>query len=44
MKAVRQATRALPKRIRVDNSTEFTSKALDHWASGTGSSWTSAGP
>jgi len=26
------ATRALPKRIRVDNGTEFTSKALDHWA------------
>ena len=26
------ATRALPKRIRVDNGTEFTSKALDRWA------------
>jgi putative transposase len=25
-------TRALPKRIRVDNGTEFTSKALDRWA------------
>ncbi len=25
------ATRSLPKRIRVDNGTEFTSKALDHW-------------
>src|SRR5204863_5006155 len=25
-------TRALPKRIRVDNGTEFTSKALDNWA------------
>jgi putative transposase len=24
---------ALPQRIRVDNGTEFTSKALDHWAS-----------
>lgn len=24
--------RALPKRISVDNGTEFTSKALDHWA------------
>ena len=23
---------ALPKKIRVDNGTEFTSKALDHWA------------
>ena len=22
----------MPKRIRVDNGTEFTSKALDHWA------------
>jgi putative transposase len=26
------APRALPKRIRVDNGTEFTSKALNHWA------------
>jgi putative transposase len=25
-------TRARPKRIRVDNGTEFTSKALDRWA------------
>ena len=26
------ATRGLPERIRVDHGTEFTSKALDHWA------------
>jgi len=26
------ASRGLPGRIRVDNGTEFTSKALDHWA------------
>jgi len=26
------ATRSRPQRIRVDNGTEFTSKALDHWA------------
>jgi putative transposase len=26
------STRQLPARIRVDNGTEFTSKALDHWA------------
>lgn len=26
------STRPLPQRIRVDNGTEFTSKALDHWA------------
>jgi putative transposase len=26
------ATRGLPQRIRVDHGTEFTSKALDHWA------------
>ncbi len=25
-------TRGLPERITVDNGTEFTSKALDHWA------------
>jgi putative transposase len=26
------ATRSQPQRIRVDNGTEFTSRALDHWA------------
>ncbi len=36
--------RTLPQKIRVDNGTEFTSKALDHWAYWTASNLTSAGP
>jgi putative transposase len=31
LEATRQA-RGLPKRIRVDNGTEFTSRAMDYWA------------
>ncbi|MDP2859933.1 MAG: DDE-type integrase/transposase/recombinase [Bacillota bacterium] len=33
----------LPKSISVDNGTEFTSRALDHWATGTRLGSTSAG-
>jgi putative transposase len=32
LESIRQSTKTLPKRIQVDNGSEFISKALDRWA------------